>query len=84
MSLLTFVVSNITFLQLSRIDLLRSLWKRVQEYAAEDPEVTGPSHQRHIDKVGSHGRGHLVSIMPVCVCPKGKEMGSFAASSEGN
>ena len=28
------------------------------------------------------GGGDLVSIMPVCVCPKVKEMGSFLASSE--
>ena len=28
------------------------------------------------------GGGDLVSIMPVCVCPKVKEMGSFSASSE--
>ena len=28
------------------------------------------------------GGGDLVSIMPVCVCPKVKEMGSFPASSE--
>ena len=27
-------------------------------------------------------RSDLVSIMPVCVCPKVKEMGSFSASSE--
>ena len=26
--------------------------------------------------------GDLVSIMPVCVCPKVKEMGSFSVSSE--
>ena len=28
------------------------------------------------------GGGDLVSIMPVCVCPKMNEMGSFSASSE--
>ena len=26
--------------------------------------------------------GDLVSTMPVCVCPKVKDMGSFSASSE--
>ena len=26
--------------------------------------------------------GDLISIMPVCVCPKVKEMGSFSALSE--
>ena len=31
---------------------------------------------------GGGGGGYLVSIMPVCVCPKVKEMGSFSVSSE--
>ena len=31
---------------------------------------------------GRGGGGDLVSIMPVCVCSKVKEMGSFTASSE--
>ena len=31
---------------------------------------------------GGGGGGDLVSIMPVCVCPKVKEMGSFLASRE--
>ena len=28
------------------------------------------------------GGGDLVSTMPVCVCPKVKDMGPFSASSE--
>ena len=50
-----------------------------------------PKTQYHIDitplnhpeSLGGGG-GNLISIMPGCVCPKVKEMGSFSASSEGN
>ena len=31
---------------------------------------------------GGGGGGDLVSTMPVCVCPKLKDMGPFLASSE--
>ena len=36
------------------------------------------------DVPGGGGVGDLGSIMPVCVCPKVKEMGSFSALSEQN
>ena len=49
-----------------------------------------PSHQKikspggRTVKRGLPRGGDLISTMPVCVCPKLKDMGPFSASSECN
>ena len=41
------------------------------------------SYKTHREKIVIKPQGgDLGSIMPVCLCPKVKEMGSFSASSE--